>query len=174
VWNLALWRQPWARRITDVLLARPIPIGSGTSGNVAAVTLYCLFSPGYYINGEKSPNKNVTSNRLKEVTRQLMSKISAKPDSFSSNDDSISNINYSNWPCANYYQKIKGAYRALLGNLGCICNVLLSLNLEPCCVIPSHLSKRSRTPRDVTSDKGVLTLCMPTTAVGMQTAGDWC
>jgi hypothetical protein len=51
-------------------------------------------------------------------------------------------------PCARHYNKTRDRYGAILDNLGCICKVLLSLNIESCCVIPSHASirlKRSTT-----------------------------
>jgi len=50
-------------------------------------------------------------------------------------------------PCADHYQQIKDQYGKYLDNLGCICKILLSLNIESCCIIPSHspakLSSRS-------------------------------
>ena len=47
-------------------------------------------------------------------------------------------------PCAHHYKKTRDRYGAILDNIGCICQVLLSLNLESCCVIPSHASIRSK------------------------------
>ena len=90
------------------------------------------------------------------------------------NDDGIPKINSNNRPCADHYQKTKDRYGVLLDNLGCICNILLSSNLESCCVIPSHSSRRSKTPPDSASDKVTSTLCKPTTAVDMQQADDYC
>ena len=37
-------------------------------------------------------------------------------------------------PCESHYLKAKEAYSAILDNIGCICKVLLSLNLDSCCV----------------------------------------
>ncbi|KAF8863868.1 copper-translocating P-t [Acephala macrosclerotiorum] len=45
--------------------------------------------------------------------------------------------------CEQHYKKTRDQYGAILENLGCICKILLSLNIESCCVIPSHSSIRS-------------------------------
>lgn len=37
-------------------------------------------------------------------------------------------------PCESHYLKAKAAYSGMLENIGCICKVLLSLNLDSCCV----------------------------------------
>jgi Cd2+-exporting ATPase len=71
-------------------------------------------------------------------------------------------------PCARHYKKTKDQYGAILDNLGCICKVLLSLNIESCCVIPSHASLRSKrstasrdsgASNDAPRDSSSLTLC---------------
>ena len=63
------------------------------------------------------------------------------------NKDIAPNIKSENRPCARHYNKTKDRYGATLDNLGCICKVLLSLNIESCCVIPSHASIRSKRSR---------------------------
>lgn len=67
------------------------------------------------------------------------------------NSGTAFNIESDNQPCARHYNKTKDRYGATLDNLGCICKVLLSLNIESCCVIPSHASIRSK--RSTMSDK---------------------
>ncbi|KFY62736.1 hypothetical protein V496_04425 [Pseudogymnoascus sp. VKM F-4515 (FW-2607)] len=48
-------------------------------------------------------------------------------------------------PCESHYLKAKAAYSGMLHNIGCICKVLLSLNLDPCCVaMPSRPSSLKR------------------------------
>lgn len=71
-------------------------------------------------------------------------------DSVADNDIAL-NIESDNQPCARHYNKTKDRFGAILDNLGCICKVLLSLNIESCCVIPSHASLRSK--RSTTSNK---------------------
>jgi Cd2+-exporting ATPase len=60
------------------------------------------------------------------------------------NKYSALNIKSNNQPCARHYNRAKDRYGAMLDNLGCICAVLLSLNIEPCCVLPSHASIHSK------------------------------
>ncbi|CUS14361.1 unnamed protein product [Tuber aestivum] len=73
-------------------------------------------------------------------------------------------------PCQSHYLKAKEAYSAILDNMGCICKVLLSLNLDSCCVaLPagSLRSKRSTrsTSKGLFADMGMLSstrsLCKP-------------
>jgi hypothetical protein len=60
---------------------------------------------------------------------------------------STSSIESKERPCTYHYRATQERFGSLLDNLGCICNVLLSLNLESCCVIPSHLSTQPSSPR---------------------------
>jgi heavy metal translocating P-type ATPase len=69
-------------------------------------------------------------------------KLSQSSRGSAANDDIALNTKSDNQPCARHYQKTKDRYGAMLDNLGCICKVLLSLNIESCCVIPSHAPKR--------------------------------
>ncbi|KAH6670797.1 E1-E2 ATPase-domain-containing protein [Halenospora varia] len=59
-----------------------------------------------------------------------------------------------NTPCARHYKKTRDQYGAILDNLGCICKILLSLDIESCCVIPSHASIRSQ--RSSLSEKSAI------------------
>lgn len=43
-------------------------------------------------------------------------------------------------PCESHYLKAKEAYNEILENIGCICKVLRSLNLDSCCVAPAAIS----------------------------------
>ncbi|CZR58078.1 related to nitrogen fixation protein fixI [Phialocephala subalpina] len=52
--------------------------------------------------------------------------------------------NGSKMACEQHCKKTRDQYGAILENLGCICKILLSLNIESCCVIPSHASVRSK------------------------------
>lgn len=45
-------------------------------------------------------------------------------------------------PCARHYKKARVQYGAVLDNLGCICKVLLSLDIESCCALPAHVTIR--------------------------------
>jgi len=56
----------------------------------------------------------------------------------------ISTAGLRSQPCERHMSETKSRYGGILDNLGCICKVLLSLNIEPCCVIPSHASIRSQ------------------------------
>lgn len=63
-----------------------------------------------------------------------------------------------NEPCTEHYKQAKDNYGAFLDDLGCICKILLSLNIESCCVLPSHFpAKPSRrgSSRHSTKEKGV-------------------
>ncbi|KFY02780.1 hypothetical protein V490_00405, partial [Pseudogymnoascus sp. VKM F-3557] len=51
-------------------------------------------------------------------------------------------------PCESHYLKAKDAYSAILDNIGCICKVLLSLNLDSCCVALPKRFNAPLTPRE--------------------------
>ncbi|KAH8773376.1 hypothetical protein F5882DRAFT_331912, partial [Hyaloscypha sp. PMI_1271] len=91
-------------------------------------------------------------------------KSSQPRDSVADRDIALS-IKSDNQPCARHYKKTRDQYGAVLDNLGCICKVLLSLNIESCCVIPSHASIRSK--RSATSK-----LSKPATEATVATVGD--
>ncbi|KIW38200.1 copper-translocating P-type ATPase [Exophiala oligosperma] len=64
-------------------------------------------------------------------------------------------------PCQSHYLKAKEAYSAILDNMGCICKVLLSLNLDSCCValpVGPLCSKRSTrsTSKGLSADMSML------------------
>ena len=40
--------------------------------------------------------------------------------------------------CSYHYKETVNRYGSLLDNLGCICKILLSLNLKSCCILPNH------------------------------------
>jgi len=67
-------------------------------------------------------------------------------------------------PCESHYLKAKEAYSGILENIGCICRVLLSLNLDSCCVVPPDGSLRFKRSTG-SMRKGLLTgTSMPSSA----------
>ncbi|KFY03768.1 hypothetical protein V490_00091, partial [Pseudogymnoascus sp. VKM F-3557] len=58
-------------------------------------------------------------------------------------------------PCESHYLKAKAAYSGMLDNIGCICKVLLSLNLDSCCVaLPARPLRLKRST--VSTSEGLL------------------
>ncbi|KAK6607562.1 copper-transporting atpase [Botrytis cinerea] len=51
-------------------------------------------------------------------------------------------------PCQSHLSKAKAAYSEILNNFGCICKVLLSLNLESCCALESGTVRRKSLDKD--------------------------
>ncbi|TGO76824.1 hypothetical protein BELL_0135g00160 [Botrytis elliptica] len=51
-------------------------------------------------------------------------------------------------PCQSHLSKAKAAYSEILNNFGCICKVLLSLNLESCCALESGTARRKSSEKD--------------------------
>ncbi|THV44018.1 hypothetical protein BGAL_0764g00010 [Botrytis galanthina] len=51
-------------------------------------------------------------------------------------------------PCQSHLSKAKAAYNEILNNFGCICKVLLSLNLESCCAPESGPDRRKSLEKD--------------------------
>ncbi|KAF7954592.1 hypothetical protein EAE96_005712 [Botrytis aclada] len=51
-------------------------------------------------------------------------------------------------PCQSHLSKAKAAYSQILDNFGCICKVLLSLNLESCCALESENARRKSSEKD--------------------------
>ncbi|KAK8906368.1 hypothetical protein QC760_004961 [Botrytis cinerea] len=51
-------------------------------------------------------------------------------------------------PCQSHLSKAKAAYSEILNNFGCICKVLLSLNLESCCALESVTVRRKSLDKD--------------------------
>jgi heavy metal translocating P-type ATPase len=107
-------------------------------------------------------------------------KSSQPRDSVADSDIALSTKS-DNQPCARHYKKTRDQYGAVLENLGCICKVLLSLNIEPCCVIPSHASIRSKrsttsaksdTSKEAKSDPSTHILCESMPSMETKKAGD--
>jgi len=90
-------------------------------------------------------------------------------------DADNSKASNSNEPCAEHYKQAKDNYGSFLNDLGCICKILLSLNIESCCVLPSHSPARPARhgfSRHSTKDKGVSTSCNATKAADKQVPVD--
>ncbi|TGO83312.1 hypothetical protein BPOR_0666g00070 [Botrytis porri] len=51
-------------------------------------------------------------------------------------------------PCQSHLSKAKAAYSEMLNNFGCICKVLLSLNLESCCALESGTARRKSSEKE--------------------------
>ncbi|TGO43713.1 hypothetical protein BCON_1002g00010 [Botryotinia convoluta] len=51
-------------------------------------------------------------------------------------------------PCQSHLSKAKAAYSEILNNFGCLCKVLLSLNLESCCALESGTARRKSSEKD--------------------------
>ncbi|KAF7952466.1 uncharacterized protein EAE97_001963 [Botrytis byssoidea] len=51
-------------------------------------------------------------------------------------------------PCQSHLSKAKAAYNEILNNFGCICKVLLSLNLESCCALETGPDRRKSSEKD--------------------------
>lgn len=57
-------------------------------------------------------------------------------------------------PCAYHYKKTRDRYGAVLDKLGCICKILMSLNMPSCCLISNHASTQSNCSNtSVTTEK---------------------
>ncbi|KAG0647790.1 Cd(2+)-exporting ATPase [Hyphodiscus hymeniophilus] len=72
--------------------------------------------------------------------------------------------------CSNHYEKTVNKYGVLLENLGCICKILLSLNLDSCCVLPQHSAASSKSSSSIV--KGRLDSDSCNTATFMQQADE--
>lgn len=51
-------------------------------------------------------------------------------------------------PCESHLSKAKAAYSEMLNNIGCICRVLLSLNLESCCALETGTARRKSSEKE--------------------------
>jgi hypothetical protein len=74
-------------------------------------------------------------------------------------------------PCVDHYQQTKDRFGAYLDNLGCVCKVLLSLNIETCCVLPSHSSVRSASSRSLIPATTTTAIARPDDSSPMQPTG---
>ncbi|KFY95584.1 hypothetical protein V500_02708 [Pseudogymnoascus sp. VKM F-4518 (FW-2643)] len=129
-------RQQSCKRIT-CMTTLPV-VGSGRSGNCCEES--CLVEVARRECNRECNNDPADIEKSSQPSRGSIA-----------NSGTAFNIESDNQPCARHYNKTKDRYGAILDNLGCICKVLLSLNIESCCVIPSHASIRSK--RSTMSDK---------------------